>query len=197
MENKVIYNTYGRNEYPTIVEHGVYKDRAWCIRMHDFPCAYVEKRIGDSKRTIDEAVHYGITWEDSLPNSENQEIMLPYANREFWGWDYGHCEDYRGEHSSNNRPTNKKWTSEEIINEIYKAVDNLEERKTKDEKLKKTFFMGMVKTDGYEIFLLKEIINYAKENDIVEPQDKIYLDNLENAINRFIKEVEKRSGVKL
>lgn len=42
MENKVLYDSYNNDEF-TIIEHGIYKGRVWCIRMRKFPCAYFEK----------------------------------------------------------------------------------------------------------------------------------------------------------
>ncbi len=124
---------YGKYEKPHIVEHGVYKGRHWCIRMFSNPCAYVSKETGDSNKVIGEKVHGGITYEGTLPNSENQEIMFPYCNIEYWGWDYAHYGDFVSGSLFQQGKKDKKWTSEEIIKEIYDAIDALDKRRAKME----------------------------------------------------------------
>lgn len=87
----------------------------------------LKKHKRDNEEIINDIVHGGTGWEGPLPNSKNQEVMKPYGECEYWGWDYGHIGDYQGQDNIFGDPTDKKWTSEEIVREIYRAIDSTEE----------------------------------------------------------------------
>lgn len=104
----------------------------WILNLGTHPTAYVKiplyhKYYLKQYYDIDINVHGGLTYSrEYLLISENQRI-------EGWiiGWDYAHCYDYTGYYTK--RDTTlcelKKWTTEEIQEEVYEVCRQLIEDK--------------------------------------------------------------------
>lgn len=101
----------------------------WILNLGTHPTAYIkiprnhkyyQKDYGD----IDIDVHGGLTYaRDYLYINETQKL-------EGWfiGWDYAHCWDYGGYEEKcpeDLRTGGKKWTTQEIREEVYKACEQL------------------------------------------------------------------------
>ena len=83
------------------------------------------------EKDIDFPVHGGITWSGYLPGCEDELITSNITGEPsgFWyGWDYAHLDDYSAiyaKYPSIGRQTDKKWTTEEIFEEVKAAIDYL------------------------------------------------------------------------
>lgn len=101
----------------------------WILNLGTHPTAYIKipknhkyyvKEYGE----IDIDVHGGLTYaRDYLYINETQKI-----DGWFIGWDYAHYLDYGGYEEKlpeNLRTGGKKWTTEEIRKEVYKACEQL------------------------------------------------------------------------
>lgn len=103
----------------------------WILNLGTHPTAYV--KIPESHKyyqkdydDIDIQAHGGLTYaRDYLYISKNQKL-------EGWfvGWDYAHCHDYAGYEEKlpeelRLKPSGKKWTTEEIREEVYKVCEQL------------------------------------------------------------------------
>ena len=116
-ENKAIY----------ILDEGVYKDYHYAIvSLGSHPCAYIElpkehKYYGKGYDDIPIDCHGGLTYssEGLLPSNHD-------CHRDgFWiGWDYAHLGDYCGWFNVFDS-TGKKWTTEEILQEVKEVIEQL------------------------------------------------------------------------
>lgn len=102
----------------------------YILNLGTHPTAYVEipkthKYYGKNYWNIDLPVHYGLTYaSNSLNISKKKEIK-----GWFLGWDYAHCEDYIGGmelYPVYLKKDMKKWTTEEIQEEVFNACKELE-----------------------------------------------------------------------
>jgi hypothetical protein len=105
-----------------ILHSGEYLGYEFEIVSHGrHPCAYV--RVSGDKCFYDE---YKDLDYDQMPISCHGG--LTYKKKEdgfFWvGWDYGHCEDYH----KNFIEDGKKWTTEEIYEEVKNIIEQIEKR---------------------------------------------------------------------
>lgn len=125
--------TYGSEPY--IAYDDIIGGRqVFIIYMGMHPCAYVESNIDYywEKQDFSEPVHWGFTFYDTLLHWKirlsgyDEEKMKKY----YIGWDYGHFEDYM-EHRGKIVNEGKKWTTDEIIEEIKRAVEWLNEKENK------------------------------------------------------------------
>ena len=108
-----------------------YKGRHFVIVSYGtHPCAYVE--VTDTKYAylgydeLEDKIrcHGGLTYADNLDH------VLGENNRWFIGWDYAHAGDYMGYDELFNfksRFKDKKWTTEEIYEEVKSVIEQLEE----------------------------------------------------------------------
>lgn len=123
---------YKQNREIEILFEGKYKDyQFYILSLGTHPTAYVEvpstsklfgKGYFDIERmNINIDVHGGLTFsEDHL-----QRIK---ENTWFIGWDYAHCDDYTGDeeiYPRMFRRGGKKWTTEEIFEEVKGAIDQI------------------------------------------------------------------------
>ena len=125
--------TYGTEPY--IAYDDIIGGRqVFIIYMGTHPCAYVESNIDYywEKQDFSEPVHWGFTfydtllhWEKELPGYDEEKMKKHYV-----GWDYGHYGDY-GVFKHEKRMPGKKWTTDEIIEEIKRAVKWLNEKENK------------------------------------------------------------------
>lgn len=104
----------------------------YILNLGTHPTAYIEiprnhKCYIKSYNDIDIEVHGGLTYsKEYLYISEEQKL----DNSWFIGWDYAHCGDYLGYEKifpSYLQTEDKKWTTEEIQQEVFKVCKQLEE----------------------------------------------------------------------
>ena len=96
--------------------------RYYVCSMGPHPCAYVENKDG---------YDYGTEKGDQVPCHGG----VTYGGRAYWneeddkqyiGWDYAHCDDYSGMYNYEQDPywqSLKKWTTQEIIDEVVEVID--------------------------------------------------------------------------
>lgn len=111
-----------------ILAEGEYKNYHYVIMSYGtHPCAYVaipknHKCYGKDYDDIDIRCHGGLTYSrDSLRIGEDTVY-----NGYFIGWDYAHYGDYAGYFSQIgfDEPC-KKWTTEEILEEVNDVIEQL------------------------------------------------------------------------
>ena len=117
-----------------ILDKGNYKGYDYAIvSFGTHPCSYVflpkwNKFYGKDYQEInnyfeDGLCHCGLTF------SEWDLHFNPLSNN-CWvvGWDYSHCEDFNGSYIGESAFENwKKWTTEELIEEMKQVIDKLKE----------------------------------------------------------------------
>lgn len=128
---QMIYSCKRKRE---ILASGKYKGyKFYILNLGAFPTAYVEipkthKFYMKHYDEIDIDVHGGLTYsEDFLEISETKGIGGSW----FIGWDYAHFEDYIGFeeiYPSDFRTGSKKWTTQEILQEVFYVIDQLERK---------------------------------------------------------------------
>ena len=113
----------------------LYKDKYknynyYILNLGTHPTAYIEipkghKYYKKHYDRIDLYVHGGLTYSDS-------ELMCVPSKSWFIGWDYAHLGDYLGyEETYGINPRDKKWTTEEIIEDCKMAIDQIVEMEEK------------------------------------------------------------------
>lgn len=119
--------SYSFERRTEILEHGVcFGLFYWIVSYGTHPCAYImipqnNKYFEKDYEEIDINVHGGLTYSNCyLPfetrNSDNKSWYI--------GWDYAHHGDYAGYEEKipkEFRIGGKKWTTEEIKNEVREA----------------------------------------------------------------------------
>ena len=116
----MIYKDYVKRE---VLGCGVYKGYQFAIISHGtHPCAYVgidkdHNLYGKFCDEINILCHGGITYAGRLiePIGDNYTW--------FFGWDYGHYNDYCGWYPM---VGGKKWTTKEIYEEVKNVIEQLE-----------------------------------------------------------------------
>lgn len=110
---------------------GYYKDYHFAIlSLGTHPCAYIEipkdhKYYGKRYNNIDIACHWDVTYSR---NGLGTGIVGFYRTGYWIGWDYSHYGDYAGYEvglPSNLRTGGKKWTTEEIYEEVKDVIEQL------------------------------------------------------------------------
>ena len=128
----------GLNE---ILYEGDYKEHHFIIRnMGMHPCAYIENKLKDSDKYTNSEYGFECPLDDivrvhGLVSFTGKYLWNKDDNRNYIGWDYGHCCDWCGLWSDeeNIEYDSKKWTTEEIYEEIKTAIDQLIEAEEKEE----------------------------------------------------------------
>lgn len=101
----------------------------WIISYGTHPCAYVELnkehpyygKCGNDAFNLDINVHGGITY-------GNYGLGYTISKEHFiLGWDYNHCTDYNYESEKYGLSSGKKWTTEEIFEDVKKVIKQLKE----------------------------------------------------------------------
>lgn len=92
------------------------------------PCCYVEIPEGhklyrkdyNDKECVDIDCHGGLTFTDFRDFGDGEKYYI--------GWDYAHIDDYAGYYTLFPEMSSlKKWTTEEMINECKKVIDQIQE----------------------------------------------------------------------
>lgn len=114
------YKEHGEFE---ILGTGTIKGIDWAIISHGtHPCAYIkvtrENRERIAKMAKPAPCHGGITY------MENKLDGLDDAGDGTWvGWDYSHMGDFLGFYIPIGAENGKRWTTDEIMQDIIKMVD--------------------------------------------------------------------------
>lgn len=105
---------------------GYYRDVPFAIVSYQtHPCAYVYiKDQGDNSDDYDLWCHGGCTYAGSTDITAFEIDECSYSGR--WvGWDYAHFDDYMARETMFSFSDDlKKWTTEEIYEEVKEAIDN-------------------------------------------------------------------------
>ena len=121
---------YTREYKQTILDQGTYKGYDYKIVSYGLhPCAYIEipktnKFYNKNYEYIDINCHGGLTFGDFRDFGDGSKYYL--------GWDYAHFGDYSGVYMFDMLPHGKKWKTEEILDEVFIAIDSLIELENKD-----------------------------------------------------------------
>ena len=111
-----------------IIDRGIYRDHEYVVRWCDsHPCAYVRPKYYLSNEQINNMpVHGGISFCGNWLCFSDGEIFK--GSKNFIGWDYMHWGDYRISEFDdyyNEKVITKKYTYEEIMEDVKKAIDYL------------------------------------------------------------------------
>jgi hypothetical protein len=96
----------------------------YVLNLGTHPCAYVDVTDtnfnGKNYHNIDVECHWGLTYSEDF-------LMTVDKIGWFIGWDYAHCDDYSGYYTELDGSLYhlKRWTTQEIINECRKVIDQL------------------------------------------------------------------------
>ena len=92
------------------------------LNLGTHPTAYVETKKESPTLEHDITVHGGITY--------NGPAYWGKDGKAYIGWDYAHCGDYLGtdelvRHLIDLKIESKKWTTEEIFEDVKSVIDQL------------------------------------------------------------------------
>lgn len=155
---------YKRERIIEILHSGEYfKHKFVIISLGTHPVAYIECKLQNCNSYDDERlksieVHGGFTYFGEAHWDEND-------NLKYLGWDYSHCGDYNGTWNDvtilpNSVATAKKYTTEEIFEEVKRVISQLMALENDENNLNKHF----------SEWTLKEIQEYCnnKENKMCD-----------------------------
>lgn len=204
------FNNYKKMEYqPERIEEilmkGTFKNyKFYILNLGTHPTAYIEiprtsKLFGKGyneiyEMGIDIDVHGGLTYSSSK--------LLSSENSWFIGWDCSHCYDYSGyevQMPSSIRTGGKKWTTEEIFDEVCCAIDKLVEidtiNKTKYDEIVNGYFT--YKAIVRDLKINKSVILGWTDNDSTHLDIYISLNNTNKYgyLQRGIKETDLFIGI--
>ena len=125
---------YQKERKIEILDNGNYKGfNYYILNLGTHPTAYIEipkehelfnKEYDEIYKHIDLEVHGGLTYsKEYLYIAEDKEIK-----GWFIGWDYAHYGDYMGYEElfiEEIRTAGKRWTTEEIFEEVKRAINKL------------------------------------------------------------------------
>ena len=124
---KMVYRNI-KDWIPEVLYEGNYKGYNFYIVSYSIhPCAYVEvpkehpwyKK--DYREIEDKIICHG-----DLTFSDNLDHVIGDEERWFFGWDYAHSGDYEGYYEDSKFEVlqgYKKWTTEEIFEEVENVID--------------------------------------------------------------------------
>lgn len=122
---------YSTSQKYEVLHSGEYKGfKFYILNLGFHPTAYIEDKlnIGSYEKADDFIdVHCGFTYYGKLKSDETETKYL--------GWDYAHCDDFAGYTliMDKNFQDGKKWTTEEIFEQVKYAIDQFVE---KEEQIK-------------------------------------------------------------
>lgn len=118
---------YNKKRILDILYEGEYNGYKFAIlNLGAHPTAYVENKnqfdeYDQANEATDYFPHGAFTFCDKCYWHDNDETV-------YVGWDYGHCDDFAGYNLDGTDPywqSLKKWTTEEIYEEVKKTIDLL------------------------------------------------------------------------
>ena len=122
---------YGPDRKRGMLAIGMYKEVPyWIVSMGTHPCVYLEV-TGLKKFDAKELdVHGGITYDECFLYDvfEKEDEDFVEGVRRFIGWDYAHGSDYFGAFDGLRSPEGfhgKKWTTEEMVEEAKRVIDQI------------------------------------------------------------------------
>ena len=117
---------YTKERLCKVLHKGEFKGFKFAIVSYGVhPCCYVflpkkHKYYGKSYNEIDIVCHGGLTY------SDKELIFNPLVNDDWIiGWDYAHCNDYMGYYGADIFKNSKKWTTEELFEEVKQVIEQL------------------------------------------------------------------------
>lgn len=137
--NKIKPMVYQKERKMEILHVWEYKSyRYFVLNLGTHPTAYIEipkghKLFGKKYNEIydmgyDIDVHGGLTY-------SKDNLMCVKSKSWFIGWDYAHCDDYMPYYDELQKglfQKLKKWTTEEIIEECKRAIEQIKEIEEND-----------------------------------------------------------------
>lgn len=134
MLKEMIYQKERKTE---VIGYGKIKGRKWYIlNLGTHPTAYVELKPSELLKSTnyndyDLSVHGGFTFLDKAYwDKEDKSTYI--------GWDYAHCDDYMGYDDDFDLKYNLhsiKYTSVDILNEVYSVIKQLNSAEWVDETI--------------------------------------------------------------
>lgn len=117
---------YSKKQRIELLASGIcFEYKYYVLSLGTHPTAYVEipqnsKNYKKNYDDIDILVHGGLTYSKKYLNFENQTL-------EGWfiGWDYAHYGDYVGALGDLIKDNGKKWTTKEIIADVFSVCKQL------------------------------------------------------------------------
>lgn len=107
---------YQREPKIEVLFTGFYKSiRFYILNLGTHPTAYIDHKIDFDKNEVE--CHGGVTFNENHLRIENNEVI----EGNFIGWDYAHFGDFVAYVDDNS----KKWTTEEIFEEVKKVIDGV------------------------------------------------------------------------
>lgn len=117
---------YTKERLCKVLHKGEFKGFKFAIVSYGtHPCCYVflpkeHKYYGKSYDEIDIDCHGGLTY------SDEELIFNPLVYNDWViGWDYAHYNDYMGYYGSDSFENSKKWTTEELFEEVKQVIEQL------------------------------------------------------------------------
>lgn len=123
---------------PRVLDHGTYQGYEYYILSLDtHPCAYIVLPEGHylHGKDIFELEDVNIKCHDYFSHASNQlangDLISAEENKWVIGWDYAHIGDWFGvlDEKTNTRAGNKKWTTQEIKEELEETINDLKNTK--------------------------------------------------------------------
>lgn len=165
---QMVYSLKAKTE---ILHSGSYEGYGFYIVSYGvYPCAYIEIPKGHrwfGREYYEKDILHGIAWHRVLTYSGNLGHVIGENDKWFIGWDYGHAGDYVSpyELSQTLSETEKKWTTEEIFEEVKKVIGQL---KSLDETLtKEELYDGLIVEDKVnpQNWFVMEISEFKSEEN--------------------------------
>ena len=137
-ENEMKEMIYQKDRKVEILYHGFYKDyEFYILNLGIYPTAYINvinNKLLAMKdyNDIDISVHGGLTYSEDRLYIDNKELVKGW----FIGWDYAHYNDYAGYEMNIQeelRSNGKKWTTEEIYEDVKSVIEQCINYKENDE----------------------------------------------------------------
>ena len=142
--NEMEYKNISIAEEVTILNYGVYKGYEYHIlNLGTHPCSYItltkdDKLFGKTLDELDETdvyCHGGFNYADNTLSSRTYSYVNKYEDKWIIGYDYGHYKDWTGYMSDEHNIMlgNKKWTTNELREEVREVIEQLIEYNRRDD----------------------------------------------------------------
>ena len=171
---KIKQMEYGKERRTELLCKDKYKNyNYYVLNLGTHPTAYIEISKEDKLygKSYDEIYRMGcdIDVNGGLTYSDNELIGIKSENW-FIGCDYAHCNDYCGyeeDMPENIRTYGKKWATEEIIEELKNAIDQIIDFESEEIEEEKK---------------IPEKLDYCEENTFMKQKETTYLSSKERIL---------------